>query len=91
MRNEVKTFDETEKLAACSQAYVQVFAAIRQTTLGRHLGISDHATRSRLFASSDYITTVVIQLVRSLDPILKACTLDSVKGGYTCSSDLHGI
>lgn len=61
LQREVKSFAETGRLVAGSQAYVQVFVALRQTALGRRLGVSDSATNSRLFVTQDFNNTVVTQ------------------------------
>lgn len=59
LQKDIRSFAETGRLMAGSQAYQQVYIALRQTTLGRRLGISDHATKSRLFVSQDFSNTVV--------------------------------
>jgi len=61
LQQEIRSFAETGRLAAGSQAYLQAFAALRQTALGRRLNISDSATKSRLFVTQDFNNTVVTQ------------------------------
>lgn len=60
LQKEIRSFAETGRLVAGSQAYLQVFVALRQTALGRRLNISDSATESRLFVTQDFNNTVVI-------------------------------
>ena len=67
LQKDVRSFAETGRLVAGSQAYQQAFVALRQTALGRRLGISDEATRSRLFVSQDFSNVVVIQWGKPLD------------------------
>lgn len=59
LQKEVKSFAETGRLVAGSQAYQQAFVALRHTALGRQLGVSDSATMSRLFVTQDFNSTVV--------------------------------
>jgi len=61
LRREVKSFVETGRLIAGSQAYQQVFVALRRTALGKRLGISDSVTNQRLFVTEDFSNTVVNQ------------------------------
>ena len=67
LQKDVRSFAETGRLVAGSQAYQQAFVALRQTALGRRLGISDKAIRSRLFVSNDFSSVVVIQWGKPLD------------------------
>ena len=67
LQKEVKSFAETGRLVAGSQAYQQAFVALRHTALGRQLGISDSATRSRLFVTQDFNSTVVTQFGKPRD------------------------
>lgn len=67
LHRDVKSFAETGRLVAGSQAYQQAFVALRQTALGRRLGISDSATRSRLFVTQDFSNVVVVQWGKPLD------------------------
>ncbi|KAL6717793.1 hypothetical protein ACLMJK_003878 [Lecanora helva] len=67
LRKEITSFVETGRLVAGSQAYQQAFFALRQTSLGRRLGISTSATMSRLYASQDFLNTVVNQTGRPRD------------------------
>lgn len=67
LQKDVKSFAETGRLIAGSQAYQQAFVALQQTALGRRLGISDEATRSRLFVSHDFNNVVVVQWGKPLD------------------------
>ena len=59
LQREIRTFVETGRLSAGSQAYQQAFVALRLTALGRRLGISDSATESRLYVTRDFSNTVV--------------------------------
>ena len=63
----MRSFAETGRLVANSQAYQQAFVALRQTALGRRLGISDTATTSRLFVSHDFNNVVEVQWGKPLD------------------------
>ena len=67
LQKDVKSFAETGRLIAGSQAYQQAFVALRQTALGRRLGISDDATESRLFVTQDFSNAVVVQWGKPLD------------------------
>lgn len=60
LQKEIRSFTETGRLVAGSQAYLQAFVALRQTALGRRLNISDSATESRLFVTQDFNNTIVI-------------------------------
>lgn len=67
LQKDVRSFAETGRLVAGSQAYQQAFLALRQTALGRRLGISDQATTSRLFVTQDFSSVVVVQWGKPLD------------------------
>lgn len=67
LQKEIRSFAETGRLVAGSQAYDQVFVALRRTALGRRLGISDSATESRLFVTRDFNNTVVSEWGRPRD------------------------
>lgn len=67
LHKDVKSFAETGRLVAGSQAYQQAFLALRQTALGRRVGISDNAIRSRLFVSHDFSNVVEVQWGKPLD------------------------
>lgn len=67
LHKDVGSFAETGRLVASSEAFQQAFVALRQTALGRRLGISDNATRSRLFVSQDFSNVVEIQWGKPLD------------------------
>ena len=61
LSKEVRTFAETGRLFAGSEAYQQVFVTLRQTSLGKRYGISDSATRSKLFVTKDFNSTIVTE------------------------------
>ena len=63
----VRSFAETGRLVAGSQAYQQAFVALRQTALGRQFDIFDSATKSRLFVTQDFHNVVVVQWGKPLD------------------------
>ena len=63
----VRSFAETGRLVAGSQAYQQAFVALRQTALGRQFKISDSATKSRLFVTQDFSNVVVVSWGKPLD------------------------
>lgn len=67
LQKDVKSFAETGRLVAGSQAYQQAFLALRQTALGRRLDISDNATKSRIFVTQDFSSVVVVQWGKPLD------------------------
>ena len=56
---DVKLFADTGKLAAGSLQYIQAFIVLRLTAVGRRLGVSDGATRSKLYATWDFSKTVI--------------------------------
>ncbi|KAK4693768.1 hypothetical protein P7C71_g3690, partial [Lecanoromycetidae sp. Uapishka_2] len=67
LAKEVRSFAETGRLVAGSQAYQQVFVALRHTALGRNMNVSDSATKSRLLVTQDFNNTVVTQWGRPRD------------------------
>ncbi len=67
LHRHVRSFAETGRLVAGSPVYQQAFIALRQTALGRRIGISDDATRSLLFVTEDFTNVVVIQWGKPLD------------------------
>ena len=67
LRDEVRSFVETGRLVARSQAYQQAFVALRNTALGKRLGISDSATSSRLYVTQDFSNTVKTEWGKPLD------------------------
>ena len=67
LHKHVRSFAETGRLFAGSQAYQQAFVALRQTALGRQFDISDSATKSRLFVTQDFSNVVVVQWGKPLD------------------------
>lgn len=67
LQADVKSFAETGRLIAGSRTYQQAFVALRQTALGRRLGISDNATKSRLFVTQDFSSAVEVQWGKPLD------------------------
>lgn len=67
LAKEIRSFAETGRLVAGSQAYQQVFVALRHTALGRRLNISDAVTKSRLLVTQDFNDTVITQWGRPLD------------------------
>lgn len=67
LQREIKSFVQTGRLVAGSQAYQQAFVTLRQTALGRRLGISDDATTSRLFVTQNFSSTVVNQTGKPRD------------------------
>ena len=67
LHREVKIFANTGRLAANSQICQQAFIILRKTALGRRLGITDSATRSKLFATEDFNNTVVTEWRKPLD------------------------
>ena len=67
LHKHVRSFAETGRLVAGSQEYQQAFEALRQTALGRRLGISDNATKSRLFVTQDFNKVVVVQWGKPMD------------------------
>ena len=67
LHKHVRAFAETGRLVAGSQECQQVFEALRQTALGRRLGISDNATKSRLFVTQDFNKVVVVEWGKPLD------------------------
>ncbi|KAL2041871.1 hypothetical protein N7G274_005656 [Stereocaulon virgatum] len=71
-QDEVRSFAETGRLIAGSQAYHQAFVALRHTALGRRLGVNDSATMSRLFVTEDFSRTVVTQFGRPRDEYLRS-------------------
>ena len=60
LHRHVRSFAETGRLVAGSQAYQQAFVALRKTALGRRILISDNATKSRLFVTEDFTNVVKI-------------------------------
>jgi hypothetical protein len=60
LQREIKSFAETGRLVAGSQAYLQVFVALRQTALGRRLNVANSATKSKIFVTQDFNNTVVV-------------------------------
>ena len=67
LHKDVKLFAENGRLVAGSQAYQQAFVALRQTAIGRRLGVSDDATKSRLFVTQDFSNVVVVEVGKPLD------------------------
>ena len=67
LHKHVRSFAETGRLVAGSQAYQQAFVALRKTALGRQFDISDFATKSRLFVTQDFSNVVVVQWGKPLD------------------------
>ncbi|KAL8935316.1 MAG: hypothetical protein Q9211_004757 [Gyalolechia sp. 1 TL-2023] len=59
LHRETRLFAETGKLVAGSHACAQAFVALRNTAIGRRLGISDDATVSGLYITQDFSRTVV--------------------------------
>lgn len=59
LHRDVKLFVETGRLFAGSHVCIQAFVALRQTAVGRRLGISESATRSELYITQDFSKTVV--------------------------------
>lgn len=59
LHRDVRIFAETGRFAAGSHAYVQAFVALRNTAVGRRLGIADSATESRLYITQDFKNTVI--------------------------------
>lgn len=67
LHKDVKLFAENGRLVGGSQAYEQVFIALRKTALGRQSDIADHATKSRLFVTRDFSNVVTIEWGKPLD------------------------
>ena len=67
LNKHVRSFAETGRLVAGSQAYQQAFVALRQTALGRQFDISESATKSRLFVTQDFSNVVVVEWGKPLD------------------------
>ena len=67
LHKHIRSFAETGRLVAGSEAYQQAFVALRQTALGRRNDISDNATKSRLFVTQDFSNVVVVQWGKPLD------------------------
>lgn len=59
LHTDVKFFADTGKLAAGSLQYIQAFVILRLTAVGRRLGVSDGATRSKLYVTRDFSMTVI--------------------------------
>ena len=59
LHRDVRSYAETGRLVAGSHEYIQAFIALRQTAIGRRLGISDSATRSGLYITQDFSKTVI--------------------------------
>ncbi|KAL8656800.1 MAG: hypothetical protein Q9226_002554, partial [Calogaya cf. arnoldii] len=59
LHRDVKSFAETGRLVAGSHTCIQAFVALGKTAVGRRLGISDSATRSGLYITQDFSSTVV--------------------------------
>ncbi|KAL8760683.1 MAG: hypothetical protein Q9184_003152 [Pyrenodesmia sp. 2 TL-2023] len=59
LHRDVRLFTETGRLFAGSHVCIQAFGALRQTAVGRRLGVSDSATRSELYITQDFSKTVV--------------------------------
>ena len=58
LHTDVRFFAHTGKLANGSLQYIQAFVILRQTAVGRRLGVSDCATRSKLYVTQDFSKTV---------------------------------
>ena len=67
LAKEVRSFAETGRLVAGSQAYQPVFVALKHTALGRRLDISDSVASTRLLVTQDFNNTVVTQFGKPLD------------------------
>lgn len=67
LQKDVKLFAENGRLIAGSQAYQQAFVALRQTAIGRRLGVTDDAIKSRLFVTQDFSNVVVVEWGKPLD------------------------
>ena len=59
LHTDIIFFADTGKLAAGSLQYIQAFVILRLTAVGRKHGISDGATRSKLYVTQDFSKTVV--------------------------------
>ncbi|KAL8787328.1 MAG: hypothetical protein Q9195_007823 [Heterodermia aff. obscurata] len=59
LHTDVQSFADTGVLAAGSLQYIQAFVILRQTAVGRRLGVSDGATRSKLYVTQDFSKTVI--------------------------------
>lgn len=59
LHRDVRSYAETGRFAAGSHEYIQAFVVLRQTAVGRRLGISDCATRSGLYVTQDFSKTVI--------------------------------
>lgn len=59
LHRDVRSYAERGRLVAGSHVYIQAFVALRQTAVGRRLGISDDATLSGLYITLDYSKTVI--------------------------------
>lgn len=59
LHRDVRIYAETARLVPDSHAFIQAFVALRNTAIGRRLGITDSKTRSGLYISQDFSKTVV--------------------------------
>ncbi|KAL8922233.1 MAG: hypothetical protein Q9208_005312 [Pyrenodesmia sp. 3 TL-2023] len=59
LHRDVRLFAETGRLFAGSHVCIQAFVALRQTAVGRRLGVSDSATRCEIYITQDFSKTVV--------------------------------
>ena len=60
LQKSIRTFAITGRLPIDSTAYLQAFAALGNTAVGRRLGIRDNAVASKLFVTKDFTSTVDI-------------------------------
>ena len=67
LHREIRSFAETGRLVASSQTCQQAFITLRQTALGQRLGISENATKSKIFVTQDFSNTVVTEWRKPLD------------------------
>lgn len=58
LHRDVRSYAETGRFAAGSHEYIQAFVALRQTAVGRRLGIMDSAISSGLYITQDFSKTV---------------------------------
>ena len=58
LQKSIHNFAITGRLPVDSAAYTQAFAALRNTAIGRRLGVRDSAITSKLFVTQDFAGTV---------------------------------
>ena len=67
LHKDVSSFAQSGQLVTGSSSYIQVFAHLRETGLGRRFGVTESATKSKLYVTFDFTKTILTSGKKPMD------------------------